>query len=81
MQPKAKACRKFVDRIVTLAKRGDAHARLQAKGFIYKPELVDTIFDEAPARYAERQGGYCRVISQIARRRGDNAEMAVLELM
>jgi large subunit ribosomal protein L17 len=67
--------------MITLAKRGDAHARAQAKGFIYKPDLVDAIFEEAPARYAERQGGYCRVVAQVARRRGDNAEMAILELM
>jgi large subunit ribosomal protein L17 len=82
MQVKAKAAVKYVDHIITLAKRGDDHARIQAKAFVYDPHLVDNIFIGAPQRFKDRDGGYCRVIRPptIALRRGDRAEMAILQL-
>jgi large subunit ribosomal protein L17 len=70
LQPKAKAARKYVDKMITLAKRGDDHARNQAKGFVYNADLVD-----------RHQGGYCRVVNEAKIRRGDAAEMALLQFI
>lgn len=78
---RAKAMRRYVDKIITLAKKGTLHTRRQALAYVYDKELVKNVFKEAPERYAERNGGYCRVIPEIKRRRGDNAEMAVIELV
>lgn len=80
-KPRAKAIRKFVDKMITLAKDGSLHARRQALSFVYDEDLVKSLFEQAPARYAEREGGYCRVKSEIQKRRGDNAEMATIELV
>ena len=78
---KAKAIRKYVDRMITLAKKGTPHHRRQALSFLYDPDLVTSLFDAAPERYMERQGGYCRVIKEDLPRRGDAAPMAVIELV
>jgi large subunit ribosomal protein L17 len=78
---KAKACRKYVDHMITLAKKGTLHHRRQALSFIYDKSLVQALFEQAPERYAERQGGYCRVIKEKLPRRGDNAEMSIIELV
>lgn len=80
-KPRAKAIRKFVDKMITLAKDGSLHARRQALAFVYDEDLVKSLFEQAPSRYAEREGGYCRVKSEIQKRRGDNAEMATIELV
>ena len=53
----------------------------QAAGFVYDPEIVKSLFEQAPERYSDRSGGYCRVKTEIQRRRGDNTEMAVIELV
>ena len=81
MQTRAKAIRKYVDKMITLAKDGSLHAKRQAFGFVYDKSIVYSLFKEAPARYADRNGGYCRVIAQVERRRGDNAELATIELV
>lgn len=78
---RAKAIRKHVDKMIGLAKRGTLHARRQALAFVYDPELVKSVFENAPSRYNERDGGYCRVVTEIQRRKGDNAEMATIELV
>lgn len=78
---KAKAIRKYVDRMITLAKKGTPHHRRQAMSFLYDPDLVGSLFEAAPERYSERQGGYCRVIKEDLPRRGDAAPMAVIELV
>jgi large subunit ribosomal protein L17 len=87
---KAKVIRKYVDHMITLAKDGSLHARRQALAFIYDPTLVSALFEQAPARYADRQGGYCRVtvndVSDVAKfkrlcRRGDGTVMATIELV
>eukprot|EP01024_Parvocaulis_polyphysoides_P036838 TRINITY_DN32729_c0_g1_i5.p1 TRINITY_DN32729_c0_g1~~TRINITY_DN32729_c0_g1_i5.p1 ORF type:complete len:176 (+),score=8.15 TRINITY_DN32729_c0_g1_i5:142-669(+) len=78
---RAKAIRKPVDHIVTLAKDGSDHARNQALAFVYDKELVDNIFKEVPERYITRNGGYCRVKKELKGRRGDNAPMAIVELV
>lgn len=70
-----------MDKMITLAKDGSLHAKRQAFGFVYDKSIVYSLFKEAPARYAERNGGYCRVVAQINRRRGDNAELATIELV
>ena len=78
---KAKALRKYVDHMITLAKRGTLHTRRQALSFIYDKDLVASLFEQVPERYADRQGGYCRVIREELPRRGDSAQMAIVELV
>lgn len=77
---RAKAVRKHVDHMIELGKRGDLHARRQAIGWIYDKNLVHSLFEAAPDRYGEQNGGYTRVLRTVARQ-GDNAKMAILELV
>lgn len=77
---KAKAVRAEVDHIITLAKDGSLSARRQAMGYIYDKQLVHALFEGAQARYGNRNGGYTRIVRTL-RRRGDNAPMAIIELM
>jgi large subunit ribosomal protein L17 len=77
---KAKVLRAEVDRIITLAKDGSLSARRQAMGYIYDKQLVHALFEGAQARFGQRNGGYTRVVRTL-RRRGDNAPMAIIELM
>lgn len=78
---RAKEMKRFVDHIITLAKKGSLHHRRQALAYIYDKDLVAALFEQAPERYADRQGGYCRVIKEDLPRRGDSAVMAVIELV
>ena len=77
---KCKEVRSTADHMVTLAKDGSLHARRQAMGFIYDKQLVHALFEQAPERYSERNGGYTRVLRD-GFRRGDNAEMGIIELI
>ena len=77
---RAKAVRKHVDHMIELGKRGDLHARRQALGWVYDKDLVHSLFEAAPERYGERNGGYTRVLRTMPRQ-GDNAKMAVIELV
>jgi len=77
---KAKAMRSEVERMVTLAKSGTLSDRRIALGYIYDKDLVHSLFEAAPERYGSRQGGYTRVVRTVPRR-GDNAEMAIIEMM
>lgn len=77
---KAKALRKEVEHMITLAKDGSLAARRRALGYLYDKSLVHTLFAEAKDRYGNRNGGYTRIARTI-RRRGDNAEMAIIELV
>lgn len=79
-QTRAKALRPEVEKIITLAKAGSLSARRQALGYIYDKDLVHALFEQVASRYGDRQGGYTR-ISRTVRRRGDNAEMAIIELV
>lgn len=79
--PRAKELRKEIDHMITLAKKGTLHHRRQALAYIYDKDLVASLFEQAPERYADRQGGYCRIIREEIPRRGDNAPMAVVELV
>jgi large subunit ribosomal protein L17 len=77
---RAKAVRSEVDRMITLAKDGSLAARRRALGYLYDKDLVHALFAHAQERYGDRQGGYSRVVRTV-RRRGDNAEMAIIELV
>lgn len=76
---RAKAVRSEAERMVTLAKDGSLAARRKALGYIYDKQLVHALFEQAPERYGSRQGGYTRILRTI-NRKGDNAEMAIIEL-
>jgi len=78
--PKAKELRSVVDKLITLGKRGDLHARRQAITRVRDVEQVKKLFDVLGPRYAERNGGYTRVL-KAGFRFGDNAPMAVIELV
>jgi large subunit ribosomal protein L17 len=77
---RARAVRKHVDHMIELGKRGDLHARRQAMGWIYDKQLVHALFENAPERYSQQAGGYTRVLRTVARQ-GDNAKMAIIELV
>ena len=78
--PKAKELRAVVDKIITLGKRGDLHARRQAISKVRDVDMVKKLFDVLGPRYKERNGGYTRVL-KAGFRFGDNAPMAVIELV
>lgn len=78
--PKAKELRSVVDRLVTLGKRGDLHARRQALSVLQDRTLTEKLFSTLAERYAERPGGYTRVL-KAGFRYGDAAPMAVIELV
>ena len=78
--PKAKDLRPVVEKLVTLGKRGDLHARRQAIAQIKDVALVQKLFDVLTPRYKDRQGGYTRVL-KAGFRYGDNAAMAVIEFV
>ena len=78
--PKAKELKPFVDKLITLGKRGNLHARRQAINVLRDRALTAKLFDVLAPRYAERQGGYCRVL-KAGHRYGDAAPMAVIELV
>ena len=79
-EARAKEARRFVDRMITLGKRGTLHARRQALAFVYDPDVVAGLFAELAKQYADRPGGYTRV-RKLGPRRGDAAPMASLELV
>jgi len=78
--PKAKDLRSVVDKLITLGKRQDLHARRQATSALQDPIMVRKLFDVLAERYKERQGGYTRVL-KAGFRYGDSAPMAVIELV
>lgn len=78
--PKAKEVRRVADKMMTLAKRGDLHARRQALAFMQDKGVVAKLFDSLKDDYMDRNGGYTRII-QTGQRIGDAAQMAILELV
>ena len=79
-EAKAKRLRPLAERLITFAKRGDLHARRRVLTVVRDKSVVHTLFTEIGPQYAGRQGGYTR-ITKIGPRKGDNAPMAVIELV
>ena len=79
-ETRAKEARSIAEKMITLAKRGDLHARRQVLAYILEEEVVKTLFDEIAPKYAERNGGYTRIV-KFQERKGDDALMVVLELV
>ena len=77
---RAKEARRQAEKMITLAKRGDLHARRQVLAYVYDESVVTKLFDEIAPKYEDRQGGYTRIL-KLGPRRGDNAEMVFLELV
>jgi large subunit ribosomal protein L17 len=77
---KAKELRPFAERLITLAKRGDLHARRLAATKIQDRQVLGTLFDDLGPRYSERPGGYTRIL-KLGNRKGDAAEMSLIELV
>ena len=79
-EPKAKAVKGMAEKMITLAKTGDLHARRQAMSFVTDKKVVEKLFKEIGPRYAERHGGYTRII-KLGLRQGDGASMVQIELV
>ncbi|TQS76047.1 50S ribosomal protein L17 [Ornithinibacillus gellani] len=85
-EAKAKDLRSVVEKMITLGKRGDIHARRQAAAFLYNQKanenetVIQKLFDDVAKRYEDRQGGYTRVL-KLGERQGDGAKMAIIELV
>ncbi len=77
---KAKCIRPLAERLITLAKRGDLHARRQALGFIQKKKVAHALFDEIAKKYQKREGGYLRIVKK-GFRRGDCAPISIVQLV
>lgn len=78
--PKAKEARSVAEKLITFAKQGDLHARRMAARKITEPEVLSKLFGEIAPRFADRQGGYTRML-RLGPRKGDNAELVILELV
>jgi len=79
-ETRAKQARSLVEKMITLGKKGGLHSRRQALSFIFDKKVADKVFTELAQRYAERPGGYTRII-KLGRRLGDGAPMVQLELV
>lgn len=79
-ETRAKEARCLAEKMVTLAKRGDLHARRQVLAFVTEEEVVKNLFDNIAPKYTERNGGYTRML-KVGPRRGDGAEVVILELV
>ena len=76
----AKALRNDAERMISLAKDGSLSSRRRAIGYIYDKKLVHSLFEKAKERYGDRNGGYTRIVRTVSRK-GDNAQMAIIELV
>ena len=77
---RAKEVRPLAEKMITLGKKGDLNAKRAAMAFITKEDVIKKVFDEIAPKYQSRNGGYTRII-RIGARRGDAAEMAIIELV
>ena len=77
---RAKEARRQAEKMITLAKRGDLHARRQVLAYVFDEDVVSKLFDEIAPKYADRNGGYTRIL-KLGPRQGDNAEVVFLELV
>jgi len=78
--PRAKEVRPIAERMITLGKRTSLHARRQALAFVRDPKVVSKLFSDLAPRFAQRNGGYTRII-RLGFREGDGAQLAILELI
>ena len=79
-EAKAKSVRPVVEQMITLARRGDIHARRQALGYLRSQDVVYKLFSDVAPRFADRPGGYTRIV-KLGPRQGDSADMVYLELV
>lgn len=79
-EAKAREVRGLAERVITLGKRGDLYSRRRAMGYVYDKKVVEKLFDQLAPRYAQRPGGYSRMV-KLGPRQGDGARMAQLELI
>ncbi|MEI7885426.1 MAG: 50S ribosomal protein L17 [Clostridia bacterium] len=79
-ETRAKDARRIAEKMITLGKRGDLHARRQALAYLTEEDVVTKLFAEIAPRYTERNGGYTRIL-KTGYRKGDGAPMAILELV
>jgi large subunit ribosomal protein L17 len=77
---KAKELRKIAEKMITLGKRGDLHARRQALSVVMDKKVVKKLFDDIAPRFKDRNGGYTRIV-KVGRRQGDNAPVSIIELV
>jgi large subunit ribosomal protein L17 len=77
---RAKETQRMTDKMITLGKKGNLHAKRQAMAYLYRRDILEKLFVELAPKYSERNGGYTRVI-KLGPRRGDGSEMAILELV
>lgn len=77
---RAKETQSLAEKMITLAKRGDLHAKRQVLAFVKEKEVVKNLFSDVAPKYQERNGGYTRIV-KLGPRRGDGSEMVVLELV
>lgn len=77
---RAKETQRMAEKMITLGKRGDLHARRQALSYIYDEDVVTKLFEEIAPKYADTNGGYTRIL-KMGPRRGDAAEMAIIQLV
>ena len=77
---RAKEARREAEKLITLAKRGDLAARRQVLGSVFDEDVASKLFDDIAPRYADRSGGYTRIL-KLGPRRGDNSEVVFLELV
>ena len=79
-QDRAKETRRIAEKMITLAKRGDLHARRQALAYLFDESTVTKLFEDIAPKYADRNGGYTRIL-KLGPRQGDNAEVVFVELI
>lgn len=79
-ETRAKECKKLAEKMITLSKRGDLHARRQVLAFVTEKDVVKNVFEEIAPKYQDRNGGFTRMY-KLGPRRGDGAPMVILELI
>ena len=79
-QDRAKETRRIAEKMITLAKRGDLHSRRQALAYLFDESTVTKLFEDIAPKYADRNGGYTRIL-KLGPRQGDNAEVVFVELV
>ena len=77
---RAKEVRSVAEKVITIAKKSDLHSKRQIFAYVTKEDVAKKLFDEIAPKYVERNGGYTRIV-RIGPRRGDAAEMAIIELV